>query len=452
MSTVVKLKKPYPPQVRFMKSEKRFTAYGGARGGGKSEAVRTKAILLALKYPGAQILILRRTYPELRENHVVPLMRQIPKAIAPYKSSDKAFEFVNGSRIVLGYCDREQDVLRYQGQAYDAIFVDEATHLTEFQFKCLTECLRPSGLVKGEMRVRMYLTCNPGGVGHMWVKRLFVDRNYKQDENPEDYEFIPAKIYDNKFLLKNDPKYLETLKSLPEDRRRAMLDGDWDVYTGQYFPEFRRDVHVCEPFVIPKHWPVYRSFDYGLDMLACHWSAVDERGTSYVFREFCESGLIVSRAAAKIKELTAEPIVATFAPADMQNRQKDTGESLMELFNKNGVPLTIVSGGRVSGWLALKEYLNVKENAQAGGSQVNLKIFKNCTELIRCLPQLQRDDRNVNDVATEPHEITHAPDSIRYYIMGRPRKAEYQTTTFEEQLPPELRTESSDYGEYIVWN
>ncbi len=189
-----------PKQKAFFLADTRFIAYGGARGGGKSWAVRQKAALMALRYPGIRILILRRTFPELRENHILPLLAQL-QGVAAYKETDKAFTFPKGSRIRFGYCDREADVLQYQGQEYDVIFMDEATHFTEFQFTTLTACLRGAN----DFPKRFYLTCNPGGVGHHWVKRLFVDRNYKNSENPEDYTFIQARVYDNKQLMDNHP-------------------------------------------------------------------------------------------------------------------------------------------------------------------------------------------------------------------------------------------------------
>ena len=132
---------------------------------------------------------------------------------------------------------------------------------------------------------RMYFTCNPGGVGHTWVKRLFIDRDYQGNERPEDYTFIKSLVYDNKFLMDNDPDYIRTLENLPENRRKAMLDGDWDIFEGQYFPEFSRDIHVIEPFAIPSDWRRYRALDYGLDMLACYWIAVDGQNKSYVYKE-----------------------------------------------------------------------------------------------------------------------------------------------------------------------
>ena len=163
---------PNPKQEEFLLSKTRFTAYGGARGGGKSFVVRLKAKLMALRYAGIRILIMRKTFPELRENHILPLMGEL-MGIATYKDSDKSFTFLNGSRLRFGYCDNDADVHQYQGQEYDVIFMDEATHFTEFQFSTLTACIRGvNGFPK-----RMYLTCNPGGVGHAWVKRLCIDRD-----------------------------------------------------------------------------------------------------------------------------------------------------------------------------------------------------------------------------------------------------------------------------------
>ena len=218
------LEKPNPRQKEFLLAQSRFVAYGGARGGGKSWAVRQKAKLAALYYPGIRMLLLRRSYPELRENHILPLQSEL-KGIARWKEGEKSFVFPGGSRLKFGYCDNDGDVLRYQGQEYDLIFMDEATQFTEYQFGVLTACLRGAN----NFPKRMYLTCNPGGVGHQWVKRLFVDRQYKPAENPADYTFIPARVYDNKVLMKRDPGYAAMLEQLEPDLKRAWLEGDWDL-------------------------------------------------------------------------------------------------------------------------------------------------------------------------------------------------------------------------------
>lgn len=406
-----------PPNERqklFLTATERFVAYGGARGGGKSWAVRQKAKLLAANYPGIKILIMRRTFPELQENHILPLTIDLA-GVARLSKTERVFEFPNKSRIRFGYCDSESDVGQYQGQEYDVIFIDEATQFTEFMYDHIRACNR--GI--NDFPKRIYLTCNPGGVGHGWVKRLFIDRQYKPGENPQDYRFIPAKVYDNEALLQSDPQYLANLESLPEDLRRAWLEGDWNVFAGQYFTEFRTAKHVCEPFEIPGHWRRYVSLDYGLDMLACYWSAFDGRGRGYIYRELYQPNLVVSDAAARIRALTGnEPVSAFFAPTDLWGRSAETGISQAERFAKCGVPLAKVRQmDRVSGWMSVKEWLK-----EADG-EPSLQIFSTCPNLIRCLPLLLHDQHRPNDCAAEPHEITHAPDALRYLLAGRPARA-----------------------------
>ena len=225
---------PYPAQCAFFEAREMRIAYGGARGGGKSYAMRKKLCMLALHYPGIQILLLRRTLPELRENHINPLRREL-KGLAVFREMTKEFLFTNSSRIKLGYFASDSDALQYQGQAYEVIGMEEATQFTEEQYLALTECNRLSGNMKDDFVPRMYFTCNPGGVGHAWVKRLFIDRNYRTGEIPENYRFIPAKVYDNEYILKKNPDYVRALEALPPIRRRAMLYGDWDVFEGQFF-------------------------------------------------------------------------------------------------------------------------------------------------------------------------------------------------------------------------
>lgn len=355
--------KPNPRQIEFFKARARFIAYGGARGGGKSWAVRKKAAGLALSYPGAGILIVRRTFPELRENHILPMTADLA-GVARYRDADKSFTFPGGSRIVFGYCSSESDVLQYQGQEYDVIFMDEATQFTEFQFTTLTACLRGAN----DFPKRFYLTCNPGGVGHAWVKRLFIDRRYKKTEHPEDYVFIAANVYDNHALMEHDPDYVRMLENLPEEQRRAWLLGQWDIFEGQYFAEFDRNVHVCRPHGIPAHWRRYVTLDYGMDMLAALWVAVDEQGRAVVYRELYEGrdngkgengqGHIISAAARRLLEVNGgDEVQAWLAPPDLWNRRQDTGKSAAELFLENGVPLTKTGNSRVAGWLAVREFL-----------------------------------------------------------------------------------------------
>lgn len=419
--------KPNDKQKLFFSANARHIAYGGSRGGGKSWAMRTKFVMLAMAYPNLKILLLRRTLPELRENHVLPL-QSILYGYATYKDTEKAFVFPNGSRIKLGYCDNEGDIFQYQGQEYDVIGMEEATHFSDDMRIFFTTCNRST---RTDFKPRMYYTSNPGNVGHIWFKRLFIDREYQGKEKPEDYVFVPAQVYDNTVLMENNPEYIEALENLPEDMRRAHLEGDWTVFAGQYFTEYRKDIHVTEPFVIPEHWNKYISLDYGLDMLACYWYAIDTQNNVYVYKELHESNLIVSEAAKRIKEVTgSDKIKITYAPPDLENRRQDTGKSVFDIFREHGINPIRTDNRRVDGWLAVKEWIKPIEirDEQTGETKKTsrLKIFSNCVNLIRCLPQLQHDERNPNDVATEPHNITHAPDALRYFCVMRQRPTEAQ--------------------------
>ena len=430
--TIILGERPNPRQMEFFKARARYICYGGARGGGKSWAMRTKFVMLCGRYPGIKCLLLRRTLQELQENHVEPLLKLLYKA-AKYNERHKTFTFANGSKIVLGYCDREPDTRQYQGQEYDVIGLEEATHFTFQKYLDMTLCNRST---RTDFAPRMYLTCNPGDVGHAWVKRLFIDRDYKDGENPEEYIFIPAKVFDNAVLMRTNPGYVKTLMALPVDQRRAMLDGDWDVFSGQYFPEFRRELHVIDPIEIQPWWQCYRAIDYGLDMLACLWCAFDEVGNAYVYRELCVPNTIVSDAARMILSAGSEPITATFIPADLLGRSSQTGVSIYEAFSAAGLRGTPVNNPRVAGWLNLKEWLHPRSDG-AGNVSPRLKIFSTCTELIRCLPQLQyAKTGDPSDAAKDPHDITHAPDALRYMMDGRPMPGEKPD---EEKLYPSRR-------------
>lgn len=413
-------------QKLFFKARRRFIAYGGARGGGKTWAVRIKAMLLACRYAGIKILIVRRSFQELRDNHILPLQMEL-RDLARWKEQEKRFIFPNGSYIRFGYCSAERDVLQYQGQEYDIIFIDEATQLTEFQFQTFKGCLRGAN----DFPKRMYLTCNPGGVGHAWVKRLFIDRQYVEGERPEDYEFIQAKVTDNPVLMKKDPEYINMLRSLPYELREAWLNGSWDIFAGQYFSEWNRDVHVVEPFVIPPWWRRYITIDYGLDMLAAYLIVVDDHDMAYVVQEVYKGrdlgegakGLIVSEAAAEVKALAGNGDVAAYlAPPDLWNARQETGKSVADIFAESGIYLTQTSNDRIDGWMAMHERLHVFEDEQ-GVQVAKLRIFPQCINLIRTLPQLRYDDKRINDVATEPHELTHGPDAIRGWCVYWTRRA-----------------------------
>lgn len=411
-------------QSEFINAAADEVLYGGAAGGGKSYGQLIDAFLYALKYPGSKQLILRRTFPELNRSLILVSLTLYPKEICKYKTAIHRWEFANKSFIEFGYCDSEKDVTKYQGAEFDVIRFDELTHFTEYQYQYLISRIR--GVNNFPKQIKS--STNPGGIGHAWVKSKFIDNKIPMKEYTDEYGrkniFIPAKVQENKFLIESDPDYIRRLEQLPEKERKTLLEGEWDIFEGQYFTEFRKDIHVIDPFVIPSHWNRYVSLDYGLDMLACYWLTIDEQGKVYVYKELYQSNLIISDAAKRILEVNnGDKIKCFYAPPDLWNRRQDTGKSAREIFYNNGVPLTKSNNDRINGWYAVKEWLKPYESLdeQTGGNikTSDLKIFKNCTNLIRTLPQLQCDDKDPNDTSNEPHELTHAPDALRYFCTMR---------------------------------
>lgn len=426
---------PNPKQVEFFKATARHICYGGARGGGKSWALRRKFLLLAMAYPNLKLLILRRTMPELRENIIIPYMAEIGK-FAQFKATENVFIFPNGSRIKMGYCDSEMDVYQFQGQEYDVIGLEEATHFTETQKNFITTCNRS---VRSDITPRMYYTCNPGNVGHEWVKRLFVTKKYTEEEDPKDYVFIPAKVTDNTILMERDPGYVKELRKLPEHQRRAHLDGDWDALEGQFFAEWRRDKHVCEPFTIPASWKRFRAMDWGYnDPCCCLWFAVSPDKHIYVYDEYYRRARLAVDVAKSIKEKTGTVKCAyTAASPDMwQKRGMQTkthdgfvGESIAELFQKGGVPLQKADNSRVIGWQRVREYL-----ADAPDGIPWLQVFPCCENLIEYMPMMQYDDTNKED-AKDGND--HAPEALRYGLMTRatPMKEQKEEEKYQRVIP-----------------
>lgn len=403
--------KPSERQKQFFASRARYTAYGGARGGGKSWALRRKLVGLCLRYAGIRCLLVRRSYAELKSNHVHPLLAEYGELIT-YSEGEKRLTFPNGSTITLGYCGSMRDCLRYQGQEYDVIAIDEATQLSEHQFSIFKACLRGVS----DVPRRMYLTCNPGGVGHAWVKRLFVDRDFRPDEDPNDYRFISAQVYDNPTLMQADPDYVRQLETLPQKLRDAWLYGRWDVFEGQFFPEFRTDVHVLAPTGLPLQLRYFAAIDYGFDMLAALLCGVDEKGNLFVVREICRPDRTLREAAELVAELCrGKHVEYAVASPDLWNRRQDTGRSGFEIMQGvNGMPpMCAADDRRVPGWRVLREFLN------ANSGSPDLRISANCQTLINSLPALLCDANRAEDASSEPHAVTHAPEALRYAVMSR---------------------------------
>lgn len=428
------------PQWKFFLSKAKYTCYGGARGGGKSWSTQRKSILLALEYPGIKILIIRREYSDMENSIIDPILALLPPQIHSYNKTEHRINFTNGSVIKFGNMPGYGAAVmgRYQGQEHDVLFLEEATQFLESEFRGLAAIVRGTN----SFPKRVYLTCNPGGPGHFWVKRLFVDRNFKTGEDPKDYVFIPATVDDNVDLKDANPDYVAQLELLPEDIRRAHRHGDWNALAGVYFSEFTDGVHTCKPFPIPSNWQRYRAMDYGLDMFFCIWVAIDENERCYVYRQFAQSDMVVSEAARVQLQLTRpdEMIDFTVAPPDMWARNRESGKTQASLFAENGVGLLRADNNRKAGWAALKELFKIREDGKPG-----MLIFDTCGDLIECIKCIQHDSIDPNDVAKKPHEITHGPDALRYFAQTRLLAAEQRREEEEE----EETGAAMDYQSYV---
>ncbi|MEG2956783.1 MAG: terminase family protein [Christensenellaceae bacterium] len=418
---------PNKKQQMFHACGAQEVVYGGAKGGGKSCALVMECLAYGLENAGAEMYLFRESYDDLEANLIKEWKEKVPKEIYQYNESKHVATLLNGSVVKFRYVSNLTDAQSYQGRSMDFIGIDELTKHLEKSVQVLMSCLRSP---KGFLPV-FRGTCNPGGVGHTWVKKRYIDKtrqgelSYIDEITGNKVAFVRALVYDNDVLMKNDPAYVRRLENLPDAEKKAFLYGDWDIFEGQYFCEFKRDIHVVTPFEIPSHWRIYRTIDYGLDMLACLWIAVDERNYAYVYKECYESNLIIHDAAERIKQMTIEEIYATFAPPDLWSRGRDSGKTQAEVFKENGIDFFRASNNRIAGWLNVKEWLRPCKDEQ-GKSCAHLRIFSNCVNLIRTLPELQFDESNPNDCSTIPHEITHAPDALRYFCVSRPCAAQQQ--------------------------
>lgn len=446
-------------QEMFINSKAFETLFGGAAGGGKSYGQLVDSLLYALTYPKSKQIIFRRTFPDLEKSLIRVSLELYPREIANYNSSKHTWLFKNGSIVDFGYIDNEKDVYQYQSAEYDIIRFDELTHFTEYMYTyMISRCRGANSYPKG-----MKSSTNPGGVGHSWVKERFIDigePNHQHECKLETGEtttriFIPSLVTDNKFMLEYDPDYIKRLDALPEKERKALKYGDWDIYDGMFFKEFKRDLHVIEPFQIPSDWNKYIALDYGLDMFAVVFVTVDSHNKSYVYNEIHKDNLIVSEACQTLKSyMRKETFKAIYAPPDLWNRNRDTGKSTAELFFDNGVMLEKASNDRIAGWLNVKERLKpIKRRHEQTGELIidsNIKIFNNCLNLIKNLPQLQHDEKNPNDCSTEPHNITHITDALRYFCISRPQPTRIENNIekiFNFKIEEPLK---QDYGEEIV--
>ena len=444
----LKMPRPSERQLLFMRAKQKYVIFGGARGGGKSWAVRWKAVLLCAKYPGIRVLIMRRSYPELVANHISPL-KALLSGTAKYNGTEHAFLFPNGSVIKFMYCARDDDLQKIQGHEYDVIAIDEATQMTENQIRIIAACVRGVN----DFPKRLYMTCNPGGPGHQYIKRLKEGR-FRDGEKPEEYVFIQSLVTDNRALMREQPDYMEQLKALPPKKRDAWLYGDWNVLEGQFFEEFRDDpahyldrkfTHVIEPFTHPAGWKIYRSFDWGYNSpFSVGWWAVDYDGVFYRILElygcrkdrdgspFPNEGVKwnddrifgeIARIEREHPWLRGKRVQGVADPSIWAG--SETGVSRYDTAVKARVYFEKGNNDRVPGWTQCHYRLSFDENGYP-----MMYVFKNCQAFIRTIPLLCYDENRPEDLDSSQED--HVADEWRYFCMTDPIKPR---VTRQEEAP-----------------
>ena len=422
-----------PKQRQFLEAIDNYTitGYGGAKGGGKSHALRNILLYRRFKYPGSIGRIFRRTFPELQDNHITPLFGQFPDLRTYYDKQNKTLSLPNGSVLYFNHCQHEDDVFLYQGRETHDLAIDQAEQWTHGMYSILRGSNRSSvsGIVP-----KTILTFNPGDIGHAWLKRLFIERKFNPKEVGITHHFIQALIQDNPALMENDPEYVKALEAEPNEAlRRAYLFGDWDIFAGQFFGEIRKEIHLIKPFEIPPHWNRFGAYDYGFGHCASFgWYAVGEDGNVYKYREYVKSGQRVDQFARYLNQFddTAQlyPIVAGW---DCWNKRSHTinedegpvPPTIAEEFAKHGINLKRANIDRIQGAAQLRSYL-----AWEGmpGNKPRLFIFNTCPITYETIARMIHDPDHMEDVLKvdseggDPSTGDDAYDETRYALMSRP--------------------------------
>ena len=434
------------PQTQFLAAPEREVFYGGARGGGKSYAMLIDPLRYCDK-ANHRALLIRRSMPELRDmiNHSQRLYGQAYPG-AKWREQEKEWRFPSGARIEFGYAENLTDVHRYQGQSYTWIGIDELPQYpTPEIYNFLRSSLRS---VDPDIPVFMRATGNPGNVGSLWVKEMFVDPSEPNKAFQVHIDtiagrksitrrFIPAKLQDNPYLMQTDD-YMIMLSSLPEVQRKQFLEGDWSAFENSAFPEFDITTHVVQPFDVPRNWLRFRTCDWGYSSAACVlWIAVDFDNNFWVYREHYTQRVTADIFARQVLEKEHDEYVRYgILDSSTWARRGDAGPSIAETMIREGCkwrPSDRSPRSRVAGKLELHKLLSKDPDT----GQPKLKIFSNCTNIIRTLPMLPVDKNNPEDVDT--HAEDHAYDALRYGVMSRsvhPKSYDANRYTEKEKFKP----------------
>jgi hypothetical protein len=396
------------------------SGFGGTKGPGKTLSMLMESTR-GVHHPRYRAIIFRRTYPRLQEV-MDRAWEWFPRLGATWNGDAHRWVFPSGAMISMRHCQNEEDKRNYHGHEYHFMGFDQLEEFSETQYPFLMAQCRSS--VPG-IRPYVRVNFNPGGIGHAWVKDRFLEHGTRDcapwvptndagDPLPSRC-FHFSNIYDNQVLLDADPQYLQVLNSLPEQDRRALRDGDWDVFAGQVLTEWRRERHVIEPIPLPPDWQRIRCTDYGSARpFVTLWLALDKSVPRvYVYREISKPGLLASEQAQKVVEFSeGDPAVRLhMADPAMWIRNPESGKSIADLYFAEGVTLTRGNNDRLNGLARVREYLKT-----APDGRPHLQVFSTCQQLVKNLPALVYDAHKVEDVDTDGPDDEY--DALRYGLMA----------------------------------
>jgi len=413
---------PTPKQVEFHETTRKIrrVLYGGQAGPGKSHALRWGLYRDCLTIPNLNCLLLRRTFKQLEGTHLLAMEREDRLIKSVYTTGDKRMTFANGSIIQAGHCETTADAMNYLSTEYDRIAFDElVTFDRDPSLEIMSRARTSKPAVRAAGGAQVWCGTNPGGRGAMWVKDFFIDRTVDLSEfpkyRPERYGFVEATLDDNPYITE---EYRQDLEDLPEMRKRQLLYGDWNAFEGQFFAEWRSDVHARD-VALPAHVEHFAGMDWGFNAPGCVlWFACLPDGQLHVRWEYKFKGRSAEVVASEIKKITLALGIKKLRyvaadPAMWAKTGAGKGESIAETLVRKGLPMRKSDNDRFNGWNRVHEWLRLDERETPW-----LTVGPDCTYLVRTLPAMVSDDHDPEDIDTTKDD--HAVDALRYGLMSRP--------------------------------